>query len=276
MTAFSIFALPFMGFAPADAEDEFGYESDASGPVSGAGAENEFHFKVLETSGPVAGFENDLLEEVAARGQVRRHAHPVGIGHAPLFQEIKEDKKLCLEISGSDVSGNVESPGASGVVFESDVDVSGSLVQDGAFAALVDFDDGSSGNSTEASNEAAIVPHGCSSSTGCGKQEKEKDVKSVQFFVNHGRGFTTVVRSSPNAVVSDVLHLDADEYAVCGSRLVKVGCTLSENWVGNGSNVQVLRRLRGGAGAYLDVPGECECKVSCNAVLAFQGAVLQV
>ena len=118
----------------------------------------------------------------------------------------------------------MESPGASGVVFESDVDVSGSLVPDGAFAALVDFDVGSSGSCTEASNLAAIVPHGCSSSNGLsGRNEKEKDVKRVQFFVNRGKGFTTVVRSSPDAVVSDVLHVDADEYAVCGSRLVKVG-----------------------------------------------------
>ena len=180
---FQHFCFALDGLCPAAAEDDFGYESETSGPVSGAGAENEFHFKVLETSGPVAGFENDLLEEVAARGQVRRHAHPVGIGHAPLFQEIKEDKKLCLEISGSDVSRNVESPGASGVIFESDVDVSGSLVQDGAFAALVDFDDGSSGSSTEASNEAAIVPHGCSSSTQCGRKRCEKGAVLCQPWV---------------------------------------------------------------------------------------------
>ena len=50
---------------------------------------------------------------------------------------------------------------------------------------------------------------------------------------------------------------------MCGSGLVKVGCTLSENGIGNGSNVQVLRRLRGGAGSYLDVPGQWECIV-CN------------
>ena len=41
-------------------------------------------------------------------------------------------------------------------------------------------------------------------------------------------------------------------------------CTLSQNGIGNGSNVQVLRRLRGGAGAYLDIPGQWECKV-CGA-----------
>ena len=40
--------------------------------------------------------------------------------------------------------------------------------------------------------------------------------------------------------------------------------TLSQNGIGNGSNVQVLRRLRGGAGAYLDIPGQWECKV-CHA-----------
>ena len=40
-----------------------------------------------------------------------------------------------------------------------------------------------------------------------------------------------------------------------GSRLIKMDSTLSQNDIGNGSNVQVLRRLRGGAGAYLDIPG---------------------
>ena len=45
---------------------------------------------------------------------------------------------------------------------------------------------------------------------------------------------------------------------------VKMECTLSQNGIGNGSNVQVLRRLRGGAGAYLDIPGQWECTV-CGA-----------
>ena len=34
--------------------------------------------------------------------------------------------------------------------------------------------------------------------------------------------------------------------------------------IGNCSNVQVLRRLRGGAGVHLDIPGQWECKV-CGA-----------
>ena len=187
--------------------------------LAGAGAENEVHVNVSETFDPVAGtrvenelsdhetgFANEFLEDVASRGQVRRHAHPSGIGHAPLFQKIKEDKKFCLEIFWNDV---FLCCGASGVIFESDVDVSGSLVQESAFAVLFDCDVGSSGSCTAASNEAAIVPSGCSSSTGCGgKDEKEKDVKRVQFFVNRGKGFTTVVRCSPDAVLSDVPHLD--------------------------------------------------------------------
>ena len=64
--------------------------------------------------------------------------------------------------------------------------------------------------------------------------------------------------------MSDVLQLHSDEYAVCGSLLMKMESTLSQNGIGNGSNVQVLRRLRGGAGAYLDIPGQWECKV-CHA-----------
>ena len=257
-----VFELVLPCLAGAGMENEFHFTvSETSGPVAGAGAENELQFNVSETAGPVTGTRvenelpdheigilNDFLEAVASRGQARRHAHLVGIGHAPFFQKTKEDKKFCLEIFGNDVSRKVESRGASGVTFESDVDVSGSLVLDGAFAVLVDFDVGSSGSCTAASSVG----------------DKKKNVKRVQFFVNRGIGFTTVVRCSPDAVLSDVLHLDTDEYAVCGSRFVKVGCTLSENWIGKGSNVEVQRLLRGGAISYLDIPGQWECKV-CHA-----------
>ena len=92
-------------------------------------------------------------------------------------------------------------------------------------------------------------------------KESEKEPR-VQFFVK--RGTTSVVRGSSLDVVSDILQLHSDEYAVCGSHLIKMDSTLSQNGIGNGSNVQVLRRLRGGAGAYLDVPGQWECKV-CHA-----------
>ena len=53
---------------------------------------------------------------------------------------------------------------------------------------------------------------------------------------------SSVVRSSSHAVVSVI-------YAVCGARLVAMECTLSQHGIGDCSNVQVLRRLRGGAGA---------------------------
>ena len=62
-------------------------------------------------------------------------------------------------------------------------------------------------------------------------------------------------------MVSEVLCLGTDEHAVCGSQLVRKGCTLGENGIGDGLNVQVLRRVRGGASLYLDVPGQWECKV---------------
>ena len=110
------------------------------------------------------------------------------------------------------------------------------MVLDGVPTDTTDYED---------SEAAAIAPLGCSSSaaafvpsgssymvSGMGRGEAAER-KWVQFFVNDGKGFTTVVRSSPDAVVSDVLRLDADEYAVCGSRLVKVGCALSENLIGN-------------------------------------------
>ena len=91
-----------------------------------------------------------------------------------------------------------------------------------------------------------------------------KEATGVQFFVKYGNGVSSVIRSSSHDVVSDVLHLHADEYAVCGPRLINMECTLSQNGIGNGSNVEVLRRLRGGVGAYLDIPGQWECKV-CGA-----------
>ena len=96
------------------------------------------------------------------------------------------------------------------------------------------------------------------------KKGKAEDLKLVQFFDSRGKGFTTVVRCSSDTVLSEVLHLDVDKYALCGSRFAKVGCTICETWIANGSNVPVLRRLRGGAGAYLDIPGQWECKV-CGA-----------
>ena len=81
--------------------------SETSGAVVGAGAENELQFNVSETTGPVAGTRlenelpdheigmvNDFLEDVGSRGQAWRHALPVGIGYAPLFQKTKEDKKV--------------------------------------------------------------------------------------------------------------------------------------------------------------------------------------
>ena len=126
-------------------------------------------------------------------------------------------------------------------------------------------------------SEAAIAPLGCSSSaaasvpgcssskvssTGLGEVKEANGCSSLSIM-------GTVCHDCCSQflfddVLSDVLHLHADEYAVCGSRLMNMGCTLSQNGIGNGSNVQVLRRLRGGAGAYLDIPGQWECKV-CHA-----------
>ena len=133
--------------------------------------------------------------------------------------------------------GQVRSRGVSGLMFESNV-------LDGALSALVDF-----------ALQHAMKQQSSTAFGGKEEKEKDKDAKWVQIFVNRGKGFTTVVRCSPDAVLSEVLHLDADEFALWGSRFVKVGCTIGEKWIGIGSNVQVLRRLGGGAGAYLDIPG---------------------
>ena len=121
------------------------------------------------------------------------------------------------------------------------------------------FDVGSSGS--------CIEPVCSSRSAGFGGKDtrgKAEDVTLVQFFVNRGKGSMIVVRCSSDTVLSEVLHLDDDEYALCGSRFAKVGCTIGENLIGNCSNVQVLRRLRGGAGVHLDIPGQWECKI-CGA-----------
>ena len=204
----------------------------------------------------------------------RRHAHPVGLRHAPSFQQF--DFRVMRESPGNlswsliDQTGFVNSgmrDSGSEIDGLSKFGTSPGMVIDGICADTFDFQD----------SEAAFVPRGCGSSvaasvlsccssskvsnTGSGEV---KEAKGVQFFVNYGNSVSSVVRSSSHAVVSDVLHLHADEYAVCGSRLIKWKCTLSQNGIGNGSNVQVLRRLRGGAGAYLDIPGQWECKV-CGA-----------
>ena len=104
------------------------------------------------------------------------------------------------------------------------------------------------------SSAAASVLSGCSSSkvssTGLGEVKAPRECSYLSIM-------GTVCRH----VLSDVLHFHADENAVCGSRLMKMGCTLSQNGIGDGSNVQVLRRLRGGAGAYLDIPVQWKCKV---------------
>ena len=74
-----------------------------------------------------------------------------------------------------------------------------------------------------------LVPFGCSSSTGFWRKDakgKAEDVKLVQFFVNRGKGSTTVVRYSSDTVL--VLHLDDDEYAFVDRGLQKVGCTIGE------------------------------------------------
>ena len=160
--------------------------------------ETELPVHELERSGSVAVFENDLLKEVSARGQVRRHAHPVEIGHAPLFQQTKEDKKLCLEISRNDVSRNVESPGVSGVNFEHDVDVSGCVVLDGALQSLL----------TLILEAAAAAPKQATQQHRAtwlqqlhGYQHrvwgKAKEMKRVQFFVKNGHGSTIVCSFSP-------------------------------------------------------------------------------
>ena len=214
--------------------------------------------------------------------RTRRHAHPVGLRHAPSFQQFGF-RVLCespgklfsgslidqagfvnsgMRGSGSEIDGLLSKFGTSpsGMVIDGIFEMCPSgMVLDGISADTFVFQD----------SEAAFVPRGCSSSvaasvlSGCSSSKvsstglgEVKEAKEVQFFVKYG--------NSVSSVAVGVLHLHADEFAVCGSRLMKMGCTLSQNGIGNGSNLQVLRRLRGGAGAYLDIPGQWECRV-CHA-----------
>ena len=140
---------------------------------------------------------------------------------------------------------------------------SSGMVLDGIFAdPFADQDSAAAcgDNSSAAASKRASSIGSKVSNKDLGEMKEEK---RVQFFVKYG-STSSVVRSSSLDLVSDVLQLHSDEYAVCGSRLIKMESTLSQNGIGNGSNVQVLRRLRGGAGAYLDIPGQWECKV-CHA-----------
>ena len=64
-------------------EKEFGLVVETSCPV--AGLETDL---LMGLSEPGSGCEADLQGELGG-GQVWRHARPVGIGHAPLFQQTK-------------------------------------------------------------------------------------------------------------------------------------------------------------------------------------------
>ena len=97
---------------------------------------------------------------------------PVGILHAPLFQQTK----FFLVVSGSEVSGKINSPCVLGE-HGRDGHALGNLGSDGVFTVLSEVDEGRSGSGscTVARIEAAHVPHGCSSrmvaSTGCGEKQ---------------------------------------------------------------------------------------------------------
>ena len=154
-------------------------EEKTAGSVSGSETDLS---KELSESG--SGCEADLHEELGG-GQVWRH-HPVGIGHAPVFQQTK----FCLVGSGNEVSGKIRSPCVLGENGH-DVDTLGNLVLDGVFTVLSEVDQGSSGSGscTVPSIEAAHVLHGCSSSmiasTGCGRNET--DMKVVQLWARVDR-----------------------------------------------------------------------------------------
>ena len=106
-------------------------------------------------------------------------------------------------------------------------------------------------------------------------KENEKEPRG-QFFVKHG-STTSVVRSSSLDVVSDILQLHSDEYAVCGSRLIKMDSTLSQNGIGEWFE----------CASVATAAWWCRCvfghswsvgvqSVSCNEVFACKETLLQV
>ena len=104
------------------------------------------------------------------------------------------------------------------------------MVLDGIFADPF-ADQGSTAACGCSSSAAASKRSSCSGSKVSNAALGEmKEEKRVQFFVKYGSGTSSVVRSSSLDVVSDVLHLHADEYAVCGSRLVKNGVHPQSEW----------------------------------------------
>ena len=104
-------------------------EGKTAGPAPGSGTDLP-----KELSEPGSGCEADLHEELRG-GQVWRHAHPVGFGHAPLFQQTK----FCLVGSGNEVFGKIHRPCVLGENGR-DVDNLGNLVLVGVFTVLSEVD----------------------------------------------------------------------------------------------------------------------------------------
>ena len=188
--------------------------------------------------------------------QVRRHAHPVGIGHVSCFQHLWFQALWILE---KRVSGQLVGAGE----IEGD-DVCGS-VTGGTFVISSDINgllDVSSGSCIEVCKSAAVVkPDDCHGSS-CNVASTVGDGGEV----NYEKG-SVVVRRSPHSMVSHVVQYGSEEYAVCGTRALKPDDTLLGNGIENGMTVHVLRRLRGGASASanVDIPEQWQCSV-CNAI----------
>ena len=226
-------ALPFMGSAPAATENDFGYELEIPDSVSGAGLEYEFH--ELKTSGPGVGSVNHLFKELV--DQVRRHAHPVGLWHAPSFQQfglwvLRESPVKLFSGSWFDSGSEFDSlfkmcssgMMTDGVITDTSsgnvVDTSG-MVLDGIFADTVSgtvvgpsgmvldgifadpFADQDSAAACGDSSSAAASKR--ASSIGSKVSHKDlgemKEEKRVQFFVKYG-STSSVVRSSSLDLVS--------------------------------------------------------------------------
>ena len=124
-------------------------------------------------------------------------------------------------------------------------------------ASAIESDDNKINSSSctvaSSSNEASISVGTC---------EKQKE---IQFFVNKGEG-SVVVRCSPHAIVSHVLHYGSEGYAVCGTRTLRSGDSFHQNGIESGMTVRLLYRLRGGSGGNMnvDIPGQWQCNF-CHA-----------
>ena len=165
----------------------------------------------LLVSGVAANLENQESQSLAEQGHARRHALPVGMAHASIFQQSHPLFHANWMLSGKDGSGKL---GKAGSVDE----IEGTNVLDGTIVTSSDSKGLScdSRSSSEAKVAAVIVEDDRSS---CNVASTVRDggekVMEFQFFVNCGKG-SMVVPYDPGLMVPQIIELGSEDYVVPG------------------------------------------------------------